>query len=143
VTAYRFVLDTTAVLAYDGSPTAIDVGELIAEASTEQRMVGVPSLCLTEAMRATTRPERHAHLGLLLGLENVELMPLGLLTLESCRDFANWIDDLGARVDLAAAALAATECADDEDDPDSVYVVTAEPDAYRDLAPVIGIGGAP
>jgi len=137
VTSYRFVLDTTAVLAYDGSPTAIDVGELIAEASTEQRMVGVPSLCLTEAMRAASKPEQHAHMRLLLGLENVDLMPLDLPTLESCREFADWVDDLGARVDRAAAAYTATEWADD------IYVVSAEPEAYRDLAPVIAIGGAP
>jgi hypothetical protein len=137
VTRYRFVLDTTAVLAYDGSPTAIDVGELIAEASTEQRMIGVPSLCLTEAMRAATKPEQYTHLRLLLGLENVDLMPLDLPTLESCREFADWVDDLGARVDLAAAAYTATEWADD------VYVVSSEPEAYGDLAPVIRIGGAP
>lgn len=139
MSGFRFVLDTTAVLAYDGSPTAIDVGELIAEAGTEHRMVGVPTLCLTEAMRTAGQSEQHAHLKILLGLDNVDLIPLHLPTLESCKDFANWIEELGARVDLASAAAAAIEHADDEGEPDSVYVVTAVPDVYGDTAPVVEI----
>ncbi|GEM_PF-6408119 len=138
---YRFVLDTSAVLAYDGSPTAIDVGELIAEAGAEQLMVGVPTVCLAEAMRATSAAEQHAHPRILLGLENVALVPLALPTLESCRDFANWINDLGARVDLAAAAVAATGYLHDKDEPDGVYVVTAVPELYGGAVPVIEIRG--
>jgi hypothetical protein len=141
VSGFRFILDTSAVLAYDGSPTAIDVGELIAEAGTEQRMVGVPTLCLATAMRMASEPERQAHLVLLLRLENVALVPLTLPTIESCRDFANWIDDLGGRMDLAAAAMAAVGYADEESEPDSVYVISAVPDRYGDAVPVIAIRG--
>jgi hypothetical protein len=64
---------------------------------------------------------------------------IGAGDVESCRDFANWIDDLGSRTDLAAAAVAATSYAE-HDGPDSAYVVTSEPGRYGGVVPVIGVG---
>jgi hypothetical protein len=92
-------------------------------------------------MRTPSKPELRPHLGLLLGLANVELLPMNLSTLERCRYFANWVDDLGGRLDLGASAMAAIECADDEDEPDSVYVVTATPELYGDAVPIGAIRG--
>lgn len=134
---YRFVLDTSAVLAYDGSTSAIHVGELIAEAALEHRMVAVPTLCLAEAMRTVTKPEQQAHLRILLTLDNVCLVQLPRPTLESCQDFANWTEELDG-VDRAAAAMAATDYADD-DEPDAVYVVTAG-GGYGEGVPVVEPG---
>lgn len=142
---YRFILDTSAILAYDGSSSAIDVGELIAEAAAEHRTVGVPAICLAEAIRATRtagggrKQQQPDYLALLVGLANVSIAALVLETLESCRDFANWTDELGSRTDLAAAAVAAMSYAD-QDEPESVYVVTSEPARYGCAVPVIGIG---
>jgi hypothetical protein len=137
---FRFMLDSTAVLAYNGSPAAIHVGELIAEANDEHVAVGVPTLCLIEAMRVMQEPEQRLHVQVLFDNPNVALVPLSLPTVDHCQVFADLVDDLGSRLDLAATAMAAADLAFAEGEPGSVYVLTAVPELYHDTVPVVDIG---
>jgi hypothetical protein len=111
-------------------------GEKIIFVSEEHRWVGIPALCLTEALRAVANDqEKVDRLGVLIGVANASVLPLAPETIEDCQDFAGYVDDLDGRHDLANAAHAADQIAEDQADelgvPDRVYVVTAEPSWYE------------
>jgi hypothetical protein len=118
------VLDTTAVHAYaNGSD---HVGEVLRELVDEGVGFAVPAVCLVEAA-GRAKDDRWPVLNLLAVHPHCVLLPLAGEDWRSVAAAARLLGDLGR-------ATAALPVARDQ----ALYVLTAEPDAYRGLA-TIGI----
>lgn len=138
---YRFILDASALRDY-ARGDSVAVGELVREAQIEDRLIGVPEVCLATALASIkydgVEATQRDLLRVLPTLPNVRLLPLAVGSFESAEHLADvYLAELGLRLDLACAALEANEFASEqatpEGDDDMVFVLTAEPDVYDQL----------
>ena len=117
------VLDTTAALAF--ARGSINVGEVLAEVDDEDASFAVPIVCVIEAA---------ARLGAGDAMVRVLVQRPACVVTPLRRDdwpvLARDVRTLG-RLDLAAVALTAADT--------GAHILTGEPDAYGDEAPVIPI----
>lgn len=133
---YRFILDSSALLAYADEQTQVHVGEKISKAADEHRMVGVPGGVLAAVLQgATKRPAVVNRLRLLAGISNVGVLALAISTWDSALDFAGYLAAFDGRTDLATAAWEADNYSEgqatEDGQWDAVYVLTADPAVYN------------
>jgi hypothetical protein len=122
VSGVRVVLDTSAVLAF--AHGSIDVGEVLAEVDDEDASFAVPIVCVIEA---AARLGDDAMVRVLVQRPACVVTPLRR---DDWRVLARDARILG-RLDLAVVALTAADA--------GAHILTGEPDAYGDEAPVIPI----
>jgi hypothetical protein len=148
VIGYRFILDSSALLAYADEQTQVHVGEKISEAADEHRMVGIPGSVLAAVVRAAMKqPAVVRRLRLLAGVGNVRVLPFTVSTWDSAVDFAGYLATFDGRADLATAAWEADAYSEgqatEDGQWDAVYVLTADPAGYdvEDGPPFIDVLG--
>jgi hypothetical protein len=113
----RVILDASAIVAY--ARGSIDVGETIAEVDDEYAAAGLPVLCLVEATRAVTDPDR---LTLLVSHPATAVV---VPEVTSWQALAASYDRVG-RLDAATAVLAAVS--------NGCLILTSQPGLYGGLA---------
>ncbi len=121
----QVLLDASAIVAFTRG--SIHVGEVIAEVDDEQAAVGLPLLCLVEATRAVTDPDR---LHLLVN------HPAAVILADDATDWQALAAtyNIVGRIDAASAALAAVDL--------DVSLLSAQPGLYGGMAdggPVIPV----
>lgn len=110
----RFVVDTSAVLAYTAG--SLDVGEILAELRDENVRFAIPAVCLAEATAATKHPDM---LDLLVGQPHAAVLAFPV---DQWRRLGAGINRYGTLGRACAVVAWTSEHAE--------YVMSAEPEVY-------------